>query len=96
MPLAMPGDISGVICGMNSLARRKSNWKSLVAIRPLGGRPRVEPSINSGASFFTWVRATILRNLSPSGATPTPLRASKVSRARTASSFGTGLTILIE
>ena len=72
--------------GTNSATRRNFSWNSLLAIRPLGGSPRVEPSMNSGASLRALASAVTLRNFSPSGVTAMPFNASRVSSAWRASS----------
>ena len=86
------GLMSWLICGTNSPTRRNSRVNSLVAMRPLGGRAKVEPSTNSGASVrVSWSWETLI-NRSPSGAKPMPWRLKRVSRARRASDFGKGLS----
>ena len=72
--------------GTNSATRRNFSWNSLLAIRPLGSSPRVEPSMNSGASLRALASAVTLRYLSPSGVTAMPFNASRVSSAWRASS----------
>jgi hypothetical protein len=64
--------------------------KSLVTIRPLGGRSSDEPMIISGASLFAWESGVTLRNRSPIGDTETLFSARIVSRAVTSSAFGIG------
>jgi len=78
------------VCPANSAARRNSSWKSLEATLLLGGRSSVVPSMKVGDSFLTWLRATTLRNFSPSGAMPIWLSARTVSMAWTASALVTG------
>jgi len=73
------------ICGMNSPTRRKSKTKSLLAMRPLGGRPRVVPSRNSGASDLARLSGVTLKKRVPSGVVATPLRLSRLSMAWRAS-----------
>ena len=60
--------------------------KILEAMRPLGGSESTEPVMSCGDSALATRLGTTLRNLSPCWITAMPLRLSKVSRARSASS----------
>ena len=76
----------------------RTNWKvkSLVAIRPLGGRPRVEPSTRSGVSMRAEPRGTTLTKRSPSGAIAMLFIVRVVSIASRASAGVTGCLITRE
>lgn len=96
-PFPIPGEKIPLTAPLkNSFALRKFSWKSFVPVLPLGGRSRLDPSMNSGASDFTCASGTTFRNLSPIADTPTWFSVSRVSSARTSSDFGIGRSIFRE
>ena len=79
--LSMP-----VRVGRTSCAAACLKVKIFEAMRPLGASLRVDSLMSEGDSALATRLGTILRNLSPCWITATPLRASRVSRASSASS----------